>query len=111
MVAIPVDADAGVRESFVTAVERDVVINLAFVIFRILLRAGHAGFLVGHEDEHEIAFGVDLRGVERTNGGEQGFDVTRVVADSGSVNTPVANSRLDLQTRLKDCIHMRAEDY
>ena len=86
VMAIPVDADAGVSESFVTAVERDVVIHLAFVLFRILLRAGHSGFFVGGEQENEIAFGFDLGGVECANRCEQCFDVARVVADAGRIN-------------------------
>src|SRR5689334_25032315 len=110
MMAVPVDADAGVGESLVTAVERDIVINLAFVIFRILLRAGHAGFFVSGEDEHEIALGFDLRGVERAERGEQGFDVARVVADTGSVNAAVANSGFDFQTGLKHSVHVRIKD-
>src|ERR1044072_1311566 len=110
LMAVPVDADTRVRESFVTAVERDVVINLAFVIFRILLRAGHTGFFVGREDENQIAFGFDLSSVEGADRGEERFDVARVVADSGRVNTAVAHSGFDLQTRLKDCVHVSVED-
>src|SRR5215217_5781375 len=110
VMAVPVDADARVSETFVTTVERDVVINLAFVIFRILLRAGHAGFFVSGEEENEVAFGFDLSRVERAKRCEQGFDVACVVADSGSINTAVANSCLDLEPRLKDCVHVRVED-
>ena len=70
MVAIPVDADAGVGESFVATVERDVVINLAFVIFCVLPSAGHAGFFVSREKKNEIAFGLDVCGIECANRGK-----------------------------------------
>ena len=33
---VPVDANARVRETFVTTIKRNVVINLAFVVFRVL---------------------------------------------------------------------------
>src|ERR1051326_236890 len=110
MVAVPVDADAGVSKTFVATVERDVVINLVFVIFRILLRAGHAGFFVSREDENEITLRLDLRCIEGANSCEQRFDVACVVADSGSVDAPVANGCFDFQSGLKDCVHVRIKD-
>src|ERR1043166_2836021 len=108
--AVPVDADARVSKTFVATVERDVVINLAFVIFRIPLRAGHTGFFVSREDENEIALRLDLRCIEGANSCEQRFDVACVVADSGSVEAPVANGCLDLQSGLKDRVHVRIKD-
>ena len=86
--AIPVDSNAGVSESFVAAVERDVVIDLAFVSF-VVFGAGHSRFFVGREEKDEIAFGFDLRGVERANRREQRFNVARVVADAGGVDSSV----------------------
>src|SRR5215213_9259240 len=99
--AIPVDPDAGVSESLVTAVKRDVVIHFAFVIFRILLRASHSGFFVSRKQEDESAFGFDFGGVECADGCEQRFDVARVIANAWRINTPVANSCFDLQNGLE----------
>src|SRR5687768_3605674 len=107
MMPIPVDADSGIRESFITAVKRDVVINFAFVFLRVVLRARHARFFVGGEKENEIAFGLDVCGVERANGGEQCFDISRVIANARRVDAALAHSRFDFQARLKDRVQDR----
>src|SRR5262245_1613431 len=102
VVAIPIDSDAGISESFVTTVKRNVVIHFAFVIFRILLRACHSSFFVSGEHEDEIAFGFDLRGVEGANRREQRLDVARIVANARRIDATIANGCFDLQTGLKD---------
>src|SRR5437868_1439137 len=108
--AIPVDSDTRVSEAFVSAIERDVIINLAFVIFRVLLGATHACFFIRREYKHQIAFGLDLRSIQRADGCEQRLDIPRVVANAGRVNTSFANSGFDLETGLKDGVHVRVED-
>src|SRR5687767_5109502 len=104
--AVPVDSNAGVRETFVTAVESDVVVHLSFVIFRILLGAAHSGLFVCSEQKDEVAPGCYFCRVERPNRGEQGFDVSRVVANAGSVDATIANSGFDLEPRLKHSVHV-----
>ena len=110
VMAIPVDADSRIREAFVTTVEGDVIIDLVFVIFRVLLGAGHAGFFVGGEDKDKIALRLDLGGVKRANGGEQRFDISCVIADAGCVNTAVANGGFDFESRLEDRVHVCVEN-
>ena len=41
--------------------------------------------------------------------GQQGFDIARVVADSGRIDAAIANYGLDLQTRLKHGVQVRVE--
>src|SRR5215213_8236792 len=106
VMAVPVDPDAGVRESFVPAIERDVVINLGLVVFRVLFGAAHPGFFVGGKQKDQIAFGLDLCRVERANRGEQRFDVSRIVANAGCINPAVAHSSLDLEAGLKDRVQV-----
>ena len=93
---VPVDPDTSIRESFVAAVKCDVIIHLAFVIFRVLLRARHAGFFVRCEQEDEIAFGLDFGSVECANCRKQRFDVARVVTYAGRINASLADRGFDL---------------
>ncbi len=94
--AVPVDPDAGVGESFVAAIERDVIIDFAFVVFCKLFRARHSGFFVSGEEKDDVALGFYVGCVECADGGEQRFDISRIVADARGINTSVTNSGFDL---------------
>src|SRR5215510_11576743 len=110
VMAIPVDANARISKSLVTAIERDVLIDLSFVLIEITFHAIECRLFFNCEDEDKVAFGFDLRLVQRSNRREQGSDVARVITNSRRVNSAIAHGRFDLQARLKDRVHVRVKD-
>src|SRR4030095_6292905 len=96
VMTIPIDANAGVGEPLVTAIQRDVVVHLALVVFSVLLGTGHSGFLVSCEKKDQVAPGLDLGGIKRANRSQERFDVAGVVAHARRIHTTVANSSFDL---------------
>src|SRR5689334_9959137 len=109
VVAIPVDADARISKPFVTAIERDVLINLSFVRVDISLHSFEGRLFFDRKHEYEIAFRFDFRRVQRANRRQQGFNIPRVVANSRRINLAVTYLCLDRQSRLKNCVHMSIE--
>ena len=61
---VPIDTYAGIGESFVTAVERDVVIDLAFILFCEMFGAGQARFFISRKDKNQIALSLNLGVIE-----------------------------------------------
>src|SRR2546430_7138938 len=110
MVAIPIDADACVSKAFVSTVERNVLVDLVFVLGNVGLHAFEAGLFFNGENENQIAFRLDLCFVQRADRSEQRFDVSRIVADSGRVHFAVLDRRLDLQSRLEDGVQVRVKN-
>ena len=58
---IPVDADTSISETFVSPVECDVLIDLAFVFFHVSLGAVHSRLFLNGEHEKQIPPCLDLR--------------------------------------------------
>src|SRR5215831_2554463 len=104
--AIPVDADAGVSESFIAAVQRDILVDLFLVLIYIIADAVERGLFLDRENENQIAPSFDLRFVQGANRGQQSLDVPGIVADPRRVNLPLANRGFDLQSGLKHAIHV-----
>src|SRR6185436_17176363 len=92
MVPVPVDADAGIGKTFITTVERDVVIDLALVRLSKLPGAAHRSFLFDSKYKNQIAFGLNFARVQRPDGRQQSFDIARVVANARSKDSAVVNS-------------------
>ena len=107
---IPVDANAGVSESFITAVERNVVIYLRLIFIDVSFHASECGFFLDREDEHQIAFRLNFRFIQGANRRQQRLDVAGVVANAGCVDSAVTDRGFDLQARLKDRVHVRIKD-
>src|SRR5687767_2414340 len=109
VVTIPVDAYAPVRESFVSPVKRNVVIDSPLVLFDEMLRARQPSLFIDGKDEDEIALRLYIRRVERANARQQRLDVARVVAHTRSVDLSVPDPRFYLEARLKYRVHVRIE--
>jgi hypothetical protein len=52
VVAVPIDTDPRVSETFITAVKRHVVTNPAFVLFNKMLDAFEVSFFFNGEDKN-----------------------------------------------------------
>ena len=61
VMAIPVDADSRIGEAFVTTIQRDVLIDLILVFFRVGLGAVHGRLFLNGKDENQIALCLDPR--------------------------------------------------
>src|SRR2546426_10115739 len=111
MMAVPVDADACISESFVAAIERDVVTDLPFVFFGELLCACQSRFFVGSKNKNQIALCFDLGMIKRPYGREQCLDIARVVANSRRIDSAIADGSFDLETGLKNSVQMGVKNY
>ena len=87
VVSVPVDANAGIGESFVATVERNVVIDLSLVVFYKLLDPSKVCFFFHRKNKNQIALSLDSCRIERANCRQQGFDVSRVIADARRVHS------------------------
>src|ERR1700730_3139483 len=94
--AVPVDADACVGKSLVTAIERHVILDLALILFHELFGPDQCRLFFGGKDENKISLCFHCRVIQSAYRGQQGFDVARVVAYTRRVNSPLANLSVDL---------------
>src|SRR5215813_1375557 len=108
---VPIDANAGVGESFVPSIERNVVIDFSLVLVGEVPCTGQARLFISGKDKNQIAFGLDLSAIKRTHRSQQSLDVSRVIANTRTINPAVANSGFDFQARLKDSIKMGIEHH
>ena len=88
---VPINSDAAVGESFVSAIQRDVIVDIFFVALDILLCARQSDLFSGGKNKYDIAFGFDIRTLECSDRGKQRRHIPSIIATARSIDPTVFN--------------------